>query len=613
MHFILILFCLPLFLLTAQEVQVGVESQEVYLHEPFLFQIRISADDAADAPVLPPLPGFSVVAQSPQHSRSSQLSIINGRRTQSITTTSIFNYSLTPQKLGTLIIPSLNVAVKGTIKRTQPIQIIVRQAETIDGIALLLQASSKECYVGEPIMLTWRWYIDRQIYQYNFNLPLLTLPDFSFPNYLPEIDPNRQRQYQRIANVQDAELIALQTNARYKGKAASLLTFEKPFIPLKPGTYSLPDSTVLCEVEDPRGGSSQPKRRSPFDGFDDFFGQTRKRTRKITVSAPPVTITVKSLPTDNQPENFSGIVGSCHISATAEPREVNVGDPILLTITLNGPRFLEHLKLPPWEKQPGLAGKFKISNEEPGQVEKNVKIFQCTLRANHPDLTEIPALEVPFFNSQKGTYDFARSTPIPIQVSPVRQVTLQDAQGTPVAAGENNGHKELQISDIGIAHNYDATAIVSAHNHDPRQWLASRRTQCLLLFPPGIWLLATLGTSWFRRHNANPRAWAARKAGSACMQSLKTIKPDATNALDQIFEIIQKYLTAKFQLNPGIVTYSDLNKILQAKNIDPQYCLPFKAIFAACEASRFAGAGSHSAQEILTGALSAVRTLEKVV
>ncbi len=612
-HFISLLFCLPLVLLHSQEVQVGVESQEVYLNEPFVFQIRISADEEVAAPALPPLPNFTVVPQPPQRNHSSQLSIVNGRRTQTTTVTTTFNYLLTPQKLGSLTIPSINVAVQGTVKRTQPIPINVLQPEKIDGIVLQMEASCKECYVGEPVMLTWRWYIDRQIYQFAFNLPVLAMPDFSFPEYLPEIDPRRQREYQRIANHQNAELIAIQNNTRLKGKAVTVLTFEKPLIPLKPGTWRLPEATVLCEIEDPRASRPANRRRSPFDGFDDFFGSNRTRTRKISVSAAPMTITVKALPTENQPDNFSGIVGNCSISTTAEPREVNVGDPIILTIILSGPRFLNHLKLPPLETLPGMAGHFKVSNEEPGQVQNGVKTFQRTLRANHHQLSEIPALEIPFFNSQKGTYDFACSAPIPIQVAPVRQVTLQDAQGSALTAGNTPFRRELQISDVGIAHNYDAAAILSARNHDPRFWLASPTTRSLLLFPPGIWLLASLTTLWLRRRNANPGAWTARKAGNLCRKRLQKVRTDSPEALDQIFDILQEYLTAKFQLKSGVVTYVDLSNLLQTRKIAQDICLPFKEIFAACEANRFAGSGSQSAHEIRPAALSAVQKLERAL
>jgi len=611
--FFFLFFCLPLVLAYAQEVEVGVESQDVYLNEPFVFQIRVSAEEEVTAPAMPPLPGFTVVPQPPQRQHSSQLSIINGRRTQTTTVTTTFNYLLTPQKLGTLTIPSVSVNVLGSVKRTQPIPINVRQAEKIDGIALQLQPSTRECYVGEPVMLTWRWYIDRQIYQFAFNLPVLTLPDFSFPEYLPEIDPRRQRQYQRIANHQNAELIAIQSNTRLKGKAVTVLTFEKPFIPLKPGTWSLPESTVLCEIEDTRAGRAPSRRRSPFDDFDSFFGGSRTSTRKISVSAAPVTITVKALPTENQPDNFSGIVGDCSISATAEPLEVNVGDPIILTITLRGPRFLDHLKLPPLETLPGLAGQFKISNEEPGQVQNGTKVFQRTLRANHHEISEIPSLEIPFFNSQKDTYDFARSAPIPIKVEQIRQVTLQDAQGSALTANDSPVSRELQISDIGIAYNYDAAAILSARNHDPRLWLAAPSTRSLLIVPPGIWLLATLASAWLRRRNANPGIWAARKAGSQCRKRLQKVKADSPDALDQIFDILQDYLTARFQLKPGVVTYADLSNLLQTKKITLDICLPFKEIFAACEASRFAGASSQSSREIRTAALAAVQKLERVL
>ena len=598
--------------LSAQDLRVGVETQDAYLNEPFLFQIQVDSEQQANAPRLPAFPGFRVAPQPPQHSHSSRLSIVNGRRTQSVTVTTTFSYLLTPLQLGKLNIPALEVMVNGQVKRTQPISITVREPEKIEGIVLQAQLSGSEAYIGEPLMLTWRWYIDRQIYNYSFNLPVLQRPEFSFPDYRPPIDRARQRQYQGINNQQGAELIALQSNVRFQGKNCSVLVFERPLIPLQAGDYNLPESSAICEIEDLRSGRTQQSRRlSPFDDFESFFSGSRRPTRKISVVAPPLQLRVKPLPSAGQPANFSGIVGQCRIEVSAEPREVNVGDPMVLSIVLSGPPYLDHIKLPPLESLPALAANFKISAQEPGIVQDGAKLFQCTLRANGAGINEIPALEIPYFNSAKGSYDFAVSKPIPIKVEQIHSLTVQDAVGGTVL--ESISPRELQLSEVGIAHNYEPAAILAAGNQVPGARLSSASTLVGLLLPPGAWALLAAATLWRRRREANPGARLAAKAAAKNLSRLRRMQTDKPEALEELSEILQDYLRQRLQLEPGIVTYADLQHILSARGLSKEDCLPFKQILADCEAGRFAGATTLSLPKLREQMKLAIKGLEAVL
>jgi len=609
LHLIL-LFCS--LLLSAQELRFGVETQDAYLNEAFLFQIQVDSEHQATAPRLPAFPGFRVVPQAPQHSRSSQVSIVNGRRTQSVTVSSTFNYLLTPLRLGKLNIPVVEVLVNGQVKRTQAIAITVREPEKIEGIVLQVELSKSEAYIGEPLMLTWRWYIDRQIYNYNFDLPVLQQPEFSFPDYVPQINPARQRQYQRISNQQGAELIALQSNVRFQGKNCSVLVFERPFIALQAGDYNLPESSLICEIEDQRASRQQQqqnRRRSPFDDFDSFFSGSRRATRRLNVVAEPLRLRVKALPSAGQPSNFSGIVGECSLVVSAEPREVNVGDPIVLSLLLSGPPYLEHIKLPPLESLPALAAGFKVSGLEPGIVQEGGKLFQCTLRANGAEVSQIPALEIPYFNSEKGAYDFARSQPIPIKVLPLRSLSLQDALGSG-GVSEMPAARELQLSEVGIAHNYEPAALLAAGNQTASAWLGSPVTLAWLLLPPGVWALLGATALWRRRCQANPRARLAARAAAKALAALRRLQPEKAGALEELFELLQSYLRERLQLEPGIVTYPDLHNILSARGLPEDGYLGFKQILAECEAGRFAGTATSSLPDLQEQLRRAIKELE---
>ena len=64
-----------------------------------------------------------------------------------------------------------------------------------------------------------------------------------------------------------------------------------------------------------------------------------------------------------------------------------------------------------------MAGNFKIPEEmAPGEIKDRVKVFTQTVRAKHPDVKEIPEIELPYFNTETGKYEVARSDAIPLSV-----------------------------------------------------------------------------------------------------------------------------------------------------------------------------------------------------
>lgn len=613
-HFAMIKYFLLIFLgclsslYSAPEVQVGVESRDVYLNEQFLFQIKVTSQEECPPPELPPMRDFQVQAEAPQRSQSTQLSIVNGRRSLIQSTVTIFNYRLTPTRLGTLTIPSIVIKVDGTSKRTQALQISVSEPEKITGLSLELVPSVRECYVGEAVMLTWRWYIDREIHNYVFDLPIFTRSEFAFPEYLPEIDRRRERQYQRVGNRQQVNLIGLQSNVTHKGKKSILFSFEYPLIPKQAGIFALPDSSLTCTITDNRPNRGG-RRNQSF--MDDFFFSEPRNTRGLTLTAPPVTLTVKPLPQENQPADFSGIIGSCSIETRVEPTAVNVGDPILMDITLSGPRFLDPVRLPPLENQPALARDFKISGTEPGIIKGERKVFQRTLRASNPDVTAIPALEISYFNTGTGKYETARSQPIPISVTAARQVTVQDAQGSSGPQADSPVGQELEFSEAGIAHNYEVEKLLPAQSHDPRRWLSQPVTILALAAAPGVWLFLLSLTTLYRAHHANPRAMAARRAAGKCLRALRALRGGGEDSAKAVFVILQDYFQAKFQLPPGVVTYQDLEKLLAGRNYPSEFYASLRTVLDSCEASRFAGGGGLAPSELVPAAIESVKRLER--
>ena len=134
------------------------------------------------------------------------------------------------------------------------------------------------------------------------------------------------------------------------------IRFAINIIPRKPGKYTLLPSTIVAAVDD----TSSPRRQRRNSFFDDpfmdspFFGGPQYNTIKCAAETQPITLDVKEPPADSRPYSYTGLAEPCSIIVTADKTDVYVGDPIVLSITLQGPRFPQSIILPKLSEAPAF-------------------------------------------------------------------------------------------------------------------------------------------------------------------------------------------------------------------------------------------------------------------
>ena len=94
----------------AADVRFDISQREAYLGSPVILSIQIADAQDWTEPVIPPIDG-AAVQPKPSVSRSSNVSVINGRMTQSETAT--LTYRIVPSREGTVTIPAINVTADG--------------------------------------------------------------------------------------------------------------------------------------------------------------------------------------------------------------------------------------------------------------------------------------------------------------------------------------------------------------------------------------------------------------------------------------------------------------------------------------------------------------------
>src|SRR3989440_5220193 len=211
------------------------------------------------------------------------------------------------------------------------------------------------------------------------------------------------------------------------GRSYEVVTYKTAIAAARAGKFEIGPVTAKAQVIVPRARSVPRSRgRSPFDLFDlddpfsdpffsNPFAQMGER-REVEIKSDPVALEVKPLPR-NAPPSFSGAIGNFAMTTDANPKSVQMGDPITVTSAISGRGNFGRVNAPVledergWHKYPP-SSKFK-QDDEVGI--SGTKTFETVLSPNEKKQT-LPVLAFSYFDPGKDQYVTLRSEPIAITV-----------------------------------------------------------------------------------------------------------------------------------------------------------------------------------------------------
>lgn len=583
--YIIPVFAVIVLLTAGASAQVRVSAQvdsgrDIYVGEGFNFYIIIQGSENAGNVDLQPLQEYN--PQNAGTNRQSSINIINSRTTQSVTT--IMTYTLTANREGRIQLPPLTVEVDGKTYRTNPIAVNIIRPGTTDQLDLEVTLSQQRCYVGQPVIMTVKFYYSAEIRDPQFNIPAFSGDDF----YIEEPDvSDRQAELDHL-NTGMAVMVG-RYRVVHNGKESILLSFSKALIPKRSGTIAIQPSSVSAAV-----AVGRTRSRDLFDSF--FGGQTQYR--RFMVNSEPLKLEVLPLPEEGKPAQFYGLVGQYTISSSATPRKVNVGDPITLTVKIGGGKYLKPVQWPALEQLPAMSANFKIPSQKASPaIQNGFKIFTQTIRAKTDKVTEIPSIPLAYFDSEQGKYVTAQTEPIKLEVAPTKILTNADLEGsdfTPV-------NREIEAIRKGLSANYENLDTLNDMSFSPLAGLANPG-YAVIWAVPLLGLISSLFVKLFS--HTSPEKVAARRHRHACGKALGQLKKlrvegvspsnrgqDARDTIqqnEQLVSIMKQYIGEKFDKTAGSLTPDDCYDAIIAATQDAQSAEKYKAIIADFEAGRFA-------------------------
>ncbi len=369
--------------------EINVDSTSIPIGSSTRMNLTFNNTQNIPAPELPQVDGLDIRYVGP----STMMSFVNGKMSSSIT----HIYTLIPLKEGSCHIGPFTFKYKGDSYTSGEIKINVTSAgqttqyqrglpsggqsqisqtqkDSIDDyVFLTLETDKNEIYVNELVSLQIKFYISR------FNVRDIQYPEISHEGFSLE-DFDKPKQYQQVIN-----------GVRYE-----VLEFNTKYFATRPGELVIGPAELECSLLS-RSKSRRRRTSSLFDDFfgdsffDDFFGNYERHP--IKVKTPKINIRVLGLPEEGKPEGFNGALGNFKFSITAEPREITVGDPITLKMTVKGKGNLNTVSSPQLSSNEG----FKVY--DPGvKQEGNVKTFEQIIMPTTEKVTKIPVITFSYFD-----------------------------------------------------------------------------------------------------------------------------------------------------------------------------------------------------------------------
>ena len=406
-----------------------------------LLEIQFKVDNASNVDNITP-PSFDnfIIASGPNQQRS--VTSINGKVSQSVA----IGFSLQPTSTGKFTIGSATAVAEGEKLKTKPITIevvagsvspqnnssqnsspfpnlnldfpptpsthqfddyILKPGEnvaekTAKNIFLKLEVDKKSCYVGSPIVATYKLYT---------RLPSeTTITDApSFNGF----------------SVNDFDVSNNATLEKYNGRMYNVYTLRKvELYPLQAGNITLDPVVADNKITFIKSEYANSQRNNGFfDMFDDL-GQAAlppeaQIQQNITLKSTPVTITVKPLPVENKPADFRGAVGNFTIRAALEKNNITTDDAGTLKLTVSGKGNIQMINSPSINWPQGIDGfeaKLKDDIDKTKVPMQGSKTFSYPFTVSKPGEYTVDSISFSYFDPESSSYKTLHTAPLSISV-----------------------------------------------------------------------------------------------------------------------------------------------------------------------------------------------------
>lgn len=532
--------------------------------------------------------GFNVL-YGPSTSKFNNISIVNGRRTESSSLT--FTYIVVPTEEGKLQVPAATIKVGGKSYKCNSATMEVLPADNSRGqqqqggnphqqrqqqgssgtgqisnneLYMTVTASRQKIYEQEALMLTYKLYTLVEISQIN-------------RAELPQID---NCHVQEIDSPAQVSLKYERVNGRTYGTA---VLKQYVLFPQKTGKIKISGFTLDVDVQ------VQNHNMDPFDVF--FNGGSLYQVVRKQITAPAVEIEVLPLPTP-KPDNFSGAVGKFTVSATLTPEQVNANDAATLRLVVSGQGNMKLMKAP----KINFPQDFEVYDPKENNKTTNTAtgakgniVYDYVVVPRHGGKFSIPSVEFCYFDPEKEQYTTVRTDSFTLAVA--------KAKGQPVTCTHEQEDLNVLSNDIRFI------KLGELESKETDDFFGTTAYWHTYLLSFAVFVVAFL---WLRRQQKlNPNSWRVKgkKAGKVASRRLKQAaklmrEKDDAAFYDEVMRTLLGYAGDKLSLPTNELSKDNVISKLTERGVEQTVVDSFIAVLSDCEFARYApGSDANTTKE----------------
>jgi len=225
------------------------------------------------------------------------------------------------------------------------------------------------------------------------------------------------------------EDIEIATHLNFEQEVVNGIPYKKALLasyalfPIKEGTATVDSYQAKCSVL-----------------TADSFGFGLGKAYTFTKSSTPVKVTVRPLPAENRPADFSGAVGEFNVSARVEDKSIQEGQPMALKVRFEGRGNAKLIEMPPFQPPEGME-LYDTQNEARFfKTGMSYKEFRVLLIPRRQGEFTIPAFSVSIFDPKARQYVTKSTEPITVHVG-AGVASGAKSKSMALGEGEKTGEK----------------------------------------------------------------------------------------------------------------------------------------------------------------------------
>lgn len=321
-----------------------------------------------------------------------------------------------PRHVGLATFPALTFQSETKTYCTRATQFQVSAVKRSDQMQFALTPKRTSVYVGQPLRVDVSWSSDLPANRFR---ALQCTPQVFFCDDVEVVVPRciAPEKQQMGLPFGGRRIVARRVTPSKGDDSFGTVSFPIFLRFKEAGQFEIPAARLECALLKGRPAALAPYAAYYNNGLFEPL-TALKSYERVFAKSESSTIDVRSLPAEGRSELFSNLFQPAKISVSASTDSVTVGQVLSVDLRVHSSSPHGMIELSPLNLQRSLRGRFHVSEEFGRTWYADGTGFRARLRPLTTDITAVPSLRIPVFDSETGKFETIQTEPIPLDVNP---------------------------------------------------------------------------------------------------------------------------------------------------------------------------------------------------